>query len=146
MKKLYTDSALLNILANLRELLPGFLLLYHFFLEEEKKEKATPSCSCAHLIAMLFGDILGLDVSLSKPINLALDQILEEFGFALRLFAEFDDNKMFFSLLRENWKDFTKGKEHLNHDELGLTTEDLLRFRGVLKHITYYNKRYLIPG
>jgi hypothetical protein len=26
-----------------------------------------------------------------------------------------------------------------------LTIEDLLWLRGTLKHITYYNKRYLIP-
>jgi hypothetical protein len=39
-----------------------------------------------------------------------------------------------------------KGKELLNHKELGINADDLLRLRGALKHITYYNKRYLIPG
>jgi hypothetical protein len=63
----------------------------------------------------------------------------------LTLFTEFDDNKEFFHLLRENRKHFMKGKEHFDHKELGVNADDLLRLRGALKHITYYNKRYLIP-
>ncbi|MDR2190251.1 MAG: hypothetical protein LBP53_03530 [Candidatus Peribacteria bacterium] len=63
----------------------------------------------------------------------------------MTLFAEFDDNKEFFSLLRENRKTFMKGKEAVAYLKLGYTAEDILRLRGVWKHITYYNKRYLIP-
>jgi hypothetical protein len=107
MQKLYTDSALLNILANLRELLPGFLLLYSFFLKQDRKEKNL-SYHPEHLVGIFFGDILGLDNSLSPSIKVALGQMLKEFGFALELFTQFDDNQTFFSLLRDNWKDFMK--------------------------------------
>ncbi|MDR0649893.1 MAG: hypothetical protein LBG59_00355 [Candidatus Peribacteria bacterium] len=144
MKKLYTDQSLLNIFASLRELFPGFLLYYHFILTEDKKQKK--STEPDHLFGFFFGDILGLDVSLSPAFQELIPQLLEEFGFALTLFTEFDDNKEFFKLLWENWKHFMKGKEHFNHKELGVYADDLLRLRGALKHITYYNKRYLIPG
>jgi hypothetical protein len=33
---------------------------------------------------------------------------LEQFGAAFSLFVEFDDNKEFFSILKENWIDFVK--------------------------------------
>ena len=115
--------------------------MYYFFLEEGKKE--TTPVDVEPLFTLFFRDILGLDISLFKSMQAVLGQMLEEFGFALRLFIEFDDNRMFFSLLWENWKDFIKGKEA---GQVMLTAEDSLRLRGTLKHITYYNKRYLIPG
>jgi hypothetical protein len=142
MKKLYTDQALLNIFASFRELLPGFLLYYHFMLEEDKKAKKT--LHPERMFALFFGDILGLDASLSKDFEKIVAQLFEEFGFALSLCTEFDDNKAFFGLLWDNRKEFVKGKpEPL---DIALSAEDLLWLRGTLKHITYYNKRYLIPG
>jgi hypothetical protein len=77
MKKLYTDQALLNIFASLRELFPGFLLYYHFVLIEDKKQKK--STEPDHLFSFFFGDILGLDISLSKDFQIFIPEILEEF-------------------------------------------------------------------
>jgi hypothetical protein len=141
LKKLYSDSALLTILANLRELFPGFLLYYHFMLQEEKRKKVTFSAD--FMIVVFFKEILGLDISLFSAFRDLVDKLLQEFDFVLALFAEFDDNKMFFSLLWENWKEYFKGKDD---SQAVFTAEDILWLRGTLKHITYYNKRYLIPG
>jgi hypothetical protein len=117
-------------------------------LEEDKKAKKT--LVPERMFGLFFGDILGLDVSLAKDFQKIISQLLEEFGFALSLFTEFDDNKAFFSLLWENWKDFVKVASPAGRNDeplnVALSAEDLLRLRGTLKHITYYNKRYLIPG
>jgi hypothetical protein len=109
-------------------------------LKEEKKGNAPAYVEL--MISIFFGEILGIDVSLRPAFQKIIHQLLAEFDFALALFAEFDDNTLFFSLLWENWKEFIKGKEIA---QVQLTIEDLLWLRGTLKHITYYNKRYLIP-
>jgi hypothetical protein len=110
-------------------------------LQEEKKGKSVSHTDL--MIPLFFGEILGIDVSLKPAFQKLVEQLLREFDVALTMFAEFDDNKMFFSLLWENWKDFIKGKTSA---QVILSAEDLLWLRGTLKHITYYNKRYLIPG
>jgi hypothetical protein len=69
--------------------------------------------------------------------------MISDFSFAFALFVEFDDNKDLFELLRENRKRFIEKKEL---SQIVFSPEDVLRLRGTLKHITYYNKRYLIPG
>ena len=77
-----------------------------------------------------------------------IDTLIEQFGSIFAIFVEFDDNKQFFSIIKENWIDFLKkmGKKSDQQKQELFSTEDLLRLRGVLKHITYYNKRYLIPS
>ncbi|MDR2415342.1 MAG: hypothetical protein LBD75_01695 [Candidatus Peribacteria bacterium] len=77
MKKLYTDQALLNIFSSLRELFPGFLLYYYFVLTEDKKQKKSTAPN--HLFSLFFGDILGLDISLSPAFQTFIPQLLEEF-------------------------------------------------------------------
>jgi hypothetical protein len=62
--------------------------------------------------------------------------------------VEFDDNKEFFSILKENRMEFLKKlwKKSELEKENSFSIEDYLWLRWVLKHITYYNKRYLIPS
>jgi hypothetical protein len=50
--------------------------------------------------------------------------------------------------LKENWIDFLKKmwKKTDLEKQASFSIEDLLRLRWVIKHITYYNKRYLIPS
>ena len=77
-----------------------------------------------------------------------IDTLLEQFWAAFSIFVEFDDNKEFFSILKENWMEFLKKlwKKSELEKENSFSIEDYLRLRWVLKHITYYNKRYLIPS
>jgi hypothetical protein len=50
--------------------------------------------------------------------------------------------------LKENRMEFLKKlwKKSELEKENSFSIEDYLRLRWVLKHITYYNKRYLIPS
>jgi hypothetical protein len=62
--------------------------------------------------------------------------------------VEFDDNKEFFSILKENRMEFLKKlwKKSELEKENSFSIDDYLLLRWVLKHITYYNKWYLIPS
>ena len=137
----YTEQALLTLFSLFRELLPWFLLYYHFVQIQNKKSKKSQHPQLLLKIFLL--DILGIDSALFPDMKKVIDWLLEEFSFALMLFAEFDDNKAFFYLLWENWKNVVKNKDS---SHITLSSEDLLWLRGIFKHITYYNKRYLIPS
>ena len=92
--------------------------------------------------------ILNRDNSLFAVWSKLIDTLLEQFGAAFSIFVEFDDNKEFFSILKENRMEFLKKlwKKSELEKENSFSIEDFLRLRWVLKHITYYNKRYLIPN
>ena len=92
--------------------------------------------------------ILNRDNSLYTVWSKLIDTLLEQFWAAFSIFVEFDDNKEFFSILKENRMEFLKKlwKKSELEKENSFSIEDFLRLRWVLKHITYYNKRYLIPS
>jgi hypothetical protein len=83
-----------------------------------------------------------LDVEIWELFSNVLQTLVSEFSFSLSLFSEFDDNKAFFALLWENWKNAVDVSPE---GKITFSADDLLWLRGIFKHISYYNKRYLIP-
>ena len=147
-QKLYNDTVMLQNLALLRETLFWFLIYYRYLqnIQDQEKEKTKLNLSLLKKVYILH--ILNWDSSLLSVWSKLIDTLLEQFWSAFSLFVEFDDNKEFFSILRENWVEFLKKmwKKSELEKENSFSIEDFLRLRGVLKHITYYNKRYLIPS
>jgi len=147
-KKLYNDSVILQHLSLLHETLFWFLIYYRYLqmLQEGWQDKVNFNLSLLKRVYIL--QILNWDVSLFKIWCNLIDDLLEQFWLAFSIFVEFDDNKEFFSILKENWLEFLKNlwKKSDNEKQLAFSFEDLLWLRGVLKHITYYNKRFLIPS
>ena len=147
-QKLYNDTVMLQNLALLRETLFWFLIYYRYLqnIQDQEKEKTKLNLSLLKKVYILH--ILNWDNSLLSVWSKLIDTLLEQFWSAFSLFVEFDDNKEFFSILRENWVEFLKKmwKKSELEKENSFSIEDFLRLRGVLKHITYYNKRYLIPS
>ena len=147
-QKLYNDTVMLQNLALLRETLFWFLIYYRYLqnIQDQEKEKTKLNLSLLKKVYILH--ILNWDSSLLSVWSKLIDTLLEQFWSAFSLFVEFDDNKEFFSILRENWIEFLKKmwKKSELEKENSFSIEDFLRLRGVLKHITYYNKRYLIPS
>ena len=115
-------------------------------IQESDKWKRNFDLSLLKRVYIL--QILNWDESLFTAWSKLIDTLLEQFGAAFSLFVEFDDNKEFFSILKENWIDFVKKlwKKSDSEKQSAFSYEDLLWLRWVLKHITYYNKRFLIPG
>ena len=147
-QKLYNDTVMLQNLALLRETLFWFLIYYRYLqnIQDQEKEKTKLNLSLLKKVYILH--ILNWDNSLLSVWSKLIDTLLEQFWSAFSLFVEFDDNKEFFSILKENWMEFLKKmwKKSELEKENSFSIEDFLRLRGVLKHITYYNKRYLIPS
>ena len=146
-QKIYNDTSVLYILAYLRETLFGFLIYYKYLqLFQELEKKHTLNLSLLKKTYLI--GILNLDESLYSPLSGVIDTILEQYGATLALFVELDDNKEFFSILKENWISFLKkqNKKTEQEKDASFAVEDLLWLRWIFKHITYYNKRYLIPN
>ena len=147
-QKLYNDTIILQNLALLRETLFWFLIYYKYLenVQEDNKEKNKLHTSLLKKVYIL--NILNRDYSLLWPWLKLIDTLLEQFWTIFSTFVEFDDNKEFFSILKENRIEFLNNswKNSELEKENSFSIEDLLRLRGVLKHITYYNRRYLIPN
>lgn len=134
----YSDTVILQILAEIKELLPGFMLSYHYFITQNKKEK---KLSEFYLLSSTFlWEIIRIEPELIPELQTIIMSLIDEFGPAFDVLCGIDDNKDFLDLLRKNWQNFSKKKN------FEFSMEDLLWLRWTRKHITYYNKRYLIPG
>lgn len=146
--KIYNDSVILQHLSLLRETLFGFLIYYRYLQMLQESENGKKHLDLSLLKRVYILKVLNWDESLYSVWCKLIDTLLEQFWSAFSLFVEFDDNKEFFSILKENWLDFLKKlwKKSDIEKQLAFSFEDLLWLRWVLKHITYYNKRYLIPN
>lgn len=147
-QELYNDTVMLQHLSLLRETLFWFLIYYQYLLLVRKSENWEKRLDLSLLKKVYISQILNWDESLFTIGSRLIDTLLEQFWAAFSIFVELDDNKEFFSIIKENWLDFLKKLwkkselEKLN----AFSIEDLLWLRGVFKHITYYNKRFLIPS
>lgn len=147
-QSLYNDTVMLQHLALLRETLFWFLVYYRYLQNIQDKEKENVKFNLTLLKKVYILHILNWDNSLFTVWSKLIDTLLDQFWAAFSIFVEFDDNKEFFSILKENWMEFLKKlwKKSELEKENSFSIEDFLRLRWVLKHITYYNKRYLIPS
>ena len=147
-KKIYNDSVMVQHLALLRETLFWFLIYYRYLQLVQESNNGKKNLDLSLLKRVYILQILDWDASLLSVWNHLIDTLLEQFWAAFSLFVEFDDNKEFFWILKENWIDFVKKlwKKSDSEKQSAFSFEDLLWLRWVLKHITYYNKRFLIPS
>ena len=147
-KKIYNDSVMVQHLALLRETLFWFLIYYRYLQLVQESNNGKKNLDLSLLKRVYILQILNWDASLLSVWNHLIDTLLEQFWAAFSLFVEFDDNKEFFWILKENWIDFVKKlwKKSDSEKQSAFSFEDLLWMRWVLKHITYYNKRFLIPS
>ncbi len=147
-QNLYNDTVMLQQLSLFRETLFWFLIYCRYLQDIQDKDNENSKLNLWLLKKVYILHVLNWDASLLSVGSKLIDTLLEQFWLAFSIFVEFDDNKEFFSILRENWLEFLKKlwKKSEIEKENSFSIEDFLRLRWVLKHITYYNKRYLIPS
>lgn len=147
-QSIYSDNIIIQNLALMRETLFWFLVYYQYLELIQKSGNKWKNIDLNLLKKIYILHILHWDGSLLQVWFNLIDTLLKQFWIALSTFVEFDDNKEFFSILRENRIDFVDKlwKKSEQEQISSFSIEDLLRLRWVFKHITYYNKRYLIPN
>ena len=114
------------------------------FVYLEQKEKA-PSREKNEILLMVYvRDILGIKIKKADQVFKVMVETIEELKPILQLWISLDDNKGFFDLIAKNWDSFCAEK---TEDQLlaSFSGEDLVWFRGLLKNIAYYNKRFVMP-
>ena len=139
--KQYDDALLLALFGSIRETFFGLALLFVYL---EQKEKA-PSREKNEILLMVYiRDILGIKIKKADQVFKVMVETIEELKPILKLWISLDDNKGFFDLIAKNWASFCAEK---TEDQLlaSFSGEDLVWFRGLLKNIAYYNKRFVMP-
>ena len=139
--KQYDDALLLALFGSIRE---TFFWLALLFVYLEQKEKA-PSPQKNEILLMVYvRDILGIKIKKADQVFKIMVETIEELKPILKLWISLDDNKGFFDLIAKNWDSFCAEK---TEDQLlaSFSGEDLVWFRGLLKNIAYYNKRFVMP-
>ena len=139
--KQYDDALLLALFGSVRETFFGLALLFVYL---EQKEKA-PSRQKNEILLMVYvRDILGIKIKKADQVFKVMVETIDELKPILKLWISLDDNKGFFYLIAKNWDSFCAEK---TEDQLlaSFSGEDLVWFRGLLKNIAYYNKRFVMP-
>lgn len=139
--KQYDDALLLALFGSIRETFFGLALLFVYL---EQKEKA-PSREKNEILLMVYvRDILEIKIKKADQVFKLMIETIEEVMPILKLWISLDDNKGFFDLIAKNWDSFCAEK---TEDQLlaSFSGEDLVWFRGLLKNIAYYNKRFVMP-
>ena len=140
--KEFDDVVLLPIHGTIRETLLWLALLI-VYLEQKKTKNVIDKNALLELLYVR--EILMFQNSGKEEwVYNALVETIKEMKPILEIWCWLDDNKQFFDLFEKNWKSYIESHkiENLYRD---LSIDDIVWFRGLLKNITYYNKRYIIP-
>jgi len=140
--KEFDDVVLIPIHGTIRETLLWLALLI-VYLEQKKTKNVIDKNALLELLYVR--EILMFQNSGKEEwVYNALVETIKEMKPILEIWCWLDDNKQFFDLFEKNWKSYIESHkiENLYRD---LSIDDIVWFRWLLKNITYYNKRYIIP-
>ena len=142
LNKEFDDTVLLPIYWTIRETLLGLMLLIVYL---EKKDTKGVVDKNGLLELLYVREVLMFQNSEKEEwVYNALFETIKEMKQILEIWCGLDDNKQFFDLFEKNWKSYIESHkiQDLYKD---LSIDDIVRYRWLLKNITYYNKRYIIP-
>jgi len=138
----YSDFALINIFSTLRETFFG-LLIYITYLKDESNIKNT-LIDTNLLVQLYIQDILHIDEHYHKKLILIINSIQADFNEIIKHWIQIDDNKEYLKIGHTNWSHFIANKKP-GDIKKSIISEDIIWFKGFLKNISYYNKRFLMP-
>lgn len=139
----YGKIASIGLLAMLRETLFGFLLYTNYLQSYALEQWTTVTIHAFKQLYIL--DILHIAPSRVPDFLELIDSLLIAYHPLLNLWMKLDDNMQYFALGVENWLLFIDKKttDQILSDTSG---DDIVRCRGFLKSISYYNKRIVRPS
>lgn len=134
----YDGHQLLHIFACLRDTIFGILLLIKYLQLLSQKSK----------IDLMINDVVDFYISEVLMIqdklvmNSIIMDILAKYSDYLQLRTSMDENEKYLKVFHDSW---SKHLYNIYNDlDAKIYDEDIIRFRGYLRNITYYNKRILI--
>lgn len=89
-------------------------------------------------------DILHIHEKYIPQITLIIKESIIEYKEILDKRIALDDNKKFMIILENNRSRFHSTNKGKDISEI-IIGEDIMRLRSCIKHIAYYNKRFIIP-
>jgi len=140
LKNDYSDLVILGIFSTIRETLFGLLIYLTYLRDETHEKKVTTEL----LVKLYVQDILNIDEYHHTKIIGIINELQADFNEIIKHWIEIDDNKEYLKIGYNNRVQFI-GKKSLEEIKKNLISEDIIRFKGFLKNITYYNKRFLMP-
>jgi len=141
-KKDYSDLAILGIFSTIRETLFGFLIYLTYIHDEANKKNITIDTNL--LIKLYIQDILNIDEYYHHKITDSINTLQADFNEIIKHRIEIDDNKEYLKIGYDNRIVFSSNKS-IAETKKKIISEDIIRFKGFLKNISYYNKRFLMP-
>lgn len=138
----YGDASISWILSTLRETILWFFL-YCTFVEMKSAEKLIDS-HIDELCKIYALDVLNIWDEYAARIVSILKHVLGIYRDMFHAMNWIDDNMGYIQIAWDNWEQYCYKKKP---EDIfgGLSWEDIIWFRGFLKTIGYYNKRYIIP-
>lgn len=136
----YADSVIYTLLASLRDTLVGILFLIHMCLEKQQEKKI--DLQIFRLVNLYCKEVLCLTDDESDQCSKIIFDLYEQYKDLITLWVKIDDNQYFLEVGTDCRWIFLSKEGAVPHS---ISTEDIMRFGGYLKHITYYNKRFIIP-
>ena len=138
----YEAPIILWLFATLKETLFWYILYMQYIIScEESHQKDYYS---EYLISIYCNIILQLSWPAKDILSQLIKDMLNIYKEILSLRVLLDDNQDYMYIWFNNRSTRTEEKDLSSLSEL-LSDEDIIRFIWYLKHITYYNRRFLIP-
>lgn len=140
--KHYDQSISLGIFATIKETLFG-LLLYITYLQNSE-ESHQKDYSHDQFLDLYIYYLLGDTPETHQIFKDHITQLLTTYRDILSLWTLLDDNQDYMYIWFNNRTSWIK-QQNINDLSNSLTSEDEIWLLGYLKHISYYNRRFLIP-
>ena len=138
----YDHAQLLGIFATIKETFFG-LLIYMTYLQNSQ-EAHQKDYGAERLLDLYTHTILQDTPNTRSILQEHIVKLLDAHQELLSLRTLLDDNQDYMYIGFNNWT--SRIKQHNNGEALkNLSNEDEIWFLGYLKHMTYYNRRFLIP-
>lgn len=141
LSKIYSDMSIIGLAALLRETLFGMLMV----LTYAKKMHQEVDAHLLWLLKKIYCiNVLQVTEDTMVAMSDMIDSLLIRYEPLLAPWVVVDENGKYLEFGLHNWLVYCEGKDE-NQITTGVMGEDVIWFRGYLKTVTYYNKRYFIP-
>lgn len=139
----YDKPVLLALFANIKETLFWFLLYIQYIKSSEESHQKDYHSEL--LIDIYCTVILQSNDASHTLLRTHIINLVDQYSEILMLWTLLDDNQDYMYIGFNNRNTWSENHD-LSDITSQLTDEDKIRFMGYLKHISYYNKRFLIPN